>query len=72
MKGIGGGRALQLLQESVMKLSAHAGYQTANISAVKLLTDATRSESYHKFIDFELSLSQPRWDETQQILVSPR
>ena len=39
---VGGVRARQLLEDSVIKLSAHAGYQTANSSAVMLLTDATR------------------------------
>ena len=38
---VGGARARQLLEDSVIKLSAHAGYQTANSSAVMLLTDAT-------------------------------
>ena len=39
---VGGVRARQLLEDSVIKLSAHAGYQSANTSAVMLLTDATR------------------------------
>ena len=38
---VGGGRARQLLQDAVMKLSAHSGYQTANRSAIRLLTNAT-------------------------------
>ena len=38
---VGGVRARQLLEDSVIKLSAHAGYQTANSSAVMVLTDAT-------------------------------
>ena len=38
MPGDGG---VQLLEDSVIKLSAHAGYQTANSSTVMVLTDAT-------------------------------
>ena len=34
-------RARQLLESSVITLSAHAGFQTARTSAVQLLTDAT-------------------------------
>ena len=39
---VGGARARQQLEEAVKKLSAHSGYQSANSSAVRLLTDATR------------------------------
>jgi len=38
---VGEFRARQLLKQSIIQLSAHTGYHTANSSAVEVLTDAT-------------------------------
>ena len=75
---VGGVRARQLLEDSVIKLSAHAGYQTANNSAVMLLTDATSQylktfcTMLRRELDTRLEAAptdSPGWDAMEKVCV---
>ena len=78
---VGGVRARQLLEDSVIKLSAHAGFQTAASSAVMLLTDATSQylQTFCRKLRRELDSSleaaptdSQGWDPLEKVCVEMR